>query len=358
MPNFFPKTVREIAELFNSNSISQVNTKCKIYGNEAEILLNVNRLDMSGIDELTFYSDKKYENKFLESKSTVIISEVIYAQLTDEQKANRTLIVTENAYTSMIVLANIIDEYNKNYFKLNKYETSLLPEIDETAEIANQTTIEFNTKFAANVLIYPNCYIGYDVEIGENSIIYPNVTIMHGTKIGKNCIIHSGAVIGSDGFGYYELGKEYKKIPQVGNVEIGDNVEIGANTTIDRAFIGSTIIENGVKIDNLVQIGHNCVIGENTAIVSQVGIAGSTIIGKNVRLGGQVGISGHIEICDDVTIYAQSGVGKTVKKAGTYFGSPIKDVKEAFRIEILTNKLPEIYKTLNDLNTKVNNLIK
>lgn len=346
MANFFPKTVKEISEILG----------CELIGNSEKVINNINRLGFSNEDELTFYSDKKYESKFLESKSSVIISNKLFSQLTEEQKVNRTFIITENAYSTTIILANIIDESSKKYFKSNKYESILLPEIDDTAEIANQTTIEFNTKFGANVLIYPNCYIGYDVEIGENTTIYPNVTIMHGTKIGKNCIIHSGAVIGSDGFGYYEEGKEYRKIPQIGNVEIGDNVEIGANTTIDRAFIGSTILKNGVKIDNLVQIGHNCVIGENTAIVSQVGIAGSTTIGKNVKLGGQVGVSGHIEICDDVTIYAQSGVGKSVKQAGTYFGSPIKDVKEAFRVEILTNKLPEIYKNLNELNNKVNKL--
>ena len=348
MANFFPKTVKVISDMLS----------CELIGNSDKVITNINRLGFSNEDELTFYSDKKYSEKFIESESSVIISRNLFENLNDDQKSNKNFLVTDNAYNSVILLANIINEFKKNYFKDNKYESELIPEIDETAEIANQTTIEFNTRFGANVLIYPNCYIGFDVEIGDNTIIYPNVTIMDGTKIGKNCIIHSGAVIGADGFGYFEVGNEYNKIPQIGNVEIGDNVEIGANTTIDRAFIGSTIIKNGVKIDNLVQIGHNCIIGENSAIVSQVGIAGSTIIGKNSRLGGQVGISGHIELTDNVTILAQSGVGKNVEKSGTYFGSPIKEVKEAFRIEVITNRLPEIYKTLNELKREIDNFKK
>ncbi|MFY8160745.1 MAG: UDP-3-O-(3-hydroxymyristoyl)glucosamine N-acyltransferase, partial [Candidatus Kapaibacteriota bacterium] len=199
---------------------------------------------------------------------------------------------------------------------------------------------------------------GSDVFIGKNTIIYPNVTIMNGTIIGDNCIIHPGAVIGSDGFGYYEEGGKYIKIPQIGNVVIEDNVEIGANTTIDRSFIGSTIIKCGVKIDNLVQIGHNCVIGENSAMASQVGIAGTVTIGKNVRLGGQVGLAGHLKIADNVTIIAQSGVSKTILESGTYFGSPIKEATKAFKIEATLRNLPDLAKEVSNLKKEVANLNK
>jgi UDP-3-O-[3-hydroxymyristoyl] glucosamine N-acyltransferase len=197
-----------------------------------------------------------------------------------------------------------------------------------------------------------------DNVIGENTIINSNVTLYNSVHIGNNCIIHAGAVIGSDGFGYIEdkTDGSYDKVPQLGNVVIEDYVEIGANSTIDCALIGSTIIRRGTKIDNLVHIAHNCEIGENTGIAAQAGVSGSVTSGKRNRFGGQVGIAGHLEIPDDVTILAQSGVSKSIPKSGIYFGSPIKEHLKAFKIEAVLRKLPELASDVNKLRIEINKL--
>ncbi len=220
-------------------------------------------------------------------------------------------------------------------------------EIGENSYISEYVFIKDNVKIGKNCKIYPFCYIGENTQIGDNCIIYPNVTIYKDTFIGNNVIIHSGAVIASDGFGYYQEGSERKKIKHIGKVIIEDDVEIGANTTIDRALVDETIIKKGTKIDNLVMIGHNCKIGENSVLVSQVGIAGSSKIGKNVILAGQVGVADHINIGDNVIVTAKSGVGSDLPPNGIY-GSSINAVewKRWKRIMVIINKLPEIIKKL------------
>jgi UDP-3-O-[3-hydroxymyristoyl] glucosamine N-acyltransferase len=204
-----------------------------------------------------------------------------------------------------------------------------------------------NVKLGKNTAIYPHAYIGDNVEIGENTTIYSGAKIYENCRIGKNCIIQSGAVIGADGFGFAKEGDSFKKIPQLGNVVIEDNVEIGANTTIDRAVMDSTVIREGVKLDNLIQIAHNVEIGENTAIAAQTGISGSTKIGKNCIMGGQVGLGGHIKIGDKVSIGAQSGIISNIEEGKSIMGAPAIDVKDFFRSSIIFHKLPEMYKQLN-----------
>ncbi|MDD4114551.1 MAG: UDP-3-O-(3-hydroxymyristoyl)glucosamine N-acyltransferase, partial [Massilibacteroides sp.] len=201
--------------------------------------------------------------------------------------------------------------------------------------------------------IYPYAYIGDRVSIGENTVIYPHVTIYRDCHIGKNCILHAGSVLGADGFGFAPEGETYKKIPQLGNVVIEDDVEIGANTTIDRAVMDSTIIRKGVKLDNLVQIGHNVEVGENTVMAAQTGIAGSVKIGKHCMFGGQAGLAGHIKIEDNVSIGAQAGVHSRVKEGRTILGTPAIDSKLFFRSSAVFGKLPEIYRTIGELQREI-----
>jgi UDP-3-O-[3-hydroxymyristoyl] glucosamine N-acyltransferase len=203
------------------------------------------------------------------------------------------------------------------------------------------------------VTLYPGVYVGENSSIGEESVIYPNVSIYPGAVIGKRVILHSGVVVGADGFGYVKEGKKNVKIPQMGTVEIEDDVEIGANTTIDRATLGRTIIHRGVKIDNLVQVAHNVVIGEDSIIVAQVGIAGSTKIGRNVTLAGQVGLADHIEIGDNVMVGAQSGVSQNLTANQAYTGSPALPHRDFLRAATVFPKLPEMRRTLIEIERRL-----
>lgn len=212
-----------------------------------------------------------------------------------------------------------------------------------------------NVKVGKDVKIYPNCYIGDNAEIGNGTTLYANVSIYNECKVGSNCIIHSGAVIGADGFGFApQPDGTFKKIPQTGNVVIGNDVEVGANTCIDRAVMGSTIIRNGVKLDNLIQIAHNVELGENTGIAAQAGISGSTKTGKNVMIGGQAGITGHLNIADGVKIQAQAAVIKDVKDIGKGIsGAPAIDAREHYRIIAYMMRLPELAKRIEELEKKL-----
>lgn len=325
----------------------------EIIGNSDIEILGLNRLENVNAGELTFYADKKFEKYLSDCKAACII---VPKDFNNDIKIKSTLIKVENPYNSFVKVLQYL------YSKLPKktgfiHHTAVVDEsaqIDKTAYIGPNCVIERDCIVKENVVLNSNVCLYNDVEINENTLIHSGVVCYSGTKIGRNCIIHSGAVIGSDGFGFLEhKDGSYEKIPQLGIVEIEDNVEIGANSTIDRAMVGSTIIKEGVKIDNLCQIAHNVEIGENSAIVSQSGISGSSKLGKRIRLAGQVGIAGHLEIVDDVIIYAQSGVAKSVDKKGIYFGSPIKERMKSFKIEAVINQLPEMYKDLEKLKRKL-----
>lgn len=233
-------------------------------------------------------------------------------------------------------------------------------EVGEGLYLGSFSYISKNAQIGKNVTIYPNVFIGEGVKIGDNSTLHPNVIVYQDCHIGNNCIIHAGTVIGSDGFGFApnEHG-EFQKVPQIGNVIIEDNVEIGSNCSIDRATMGSTIIRRGVKIDNLCQIAHNVEVGQNSAMAAQVGIAGSAKIGRSVMIGGQAGISGHLHIADGTKIVAQSGIPSTVKKAETLMGSPgipLDDFKKSYfgfrKLPYILNKLAELEKELETLRNK------
>ena len=229
-----------------------------------------------------------------------------------------------------------------------------IPVIDETAYIGANCVIGNNCKIGKNTVLHSNISIYDNSKIGDNCTIHANVTIYEDTEIGNNCVIHSGVALGSDGFGFLEnKDGSYTKIPQLGNVVLENDIEIGANTTIDRALVGSTIIRNGVKLDNQIQIAHNCEIGENSAMAAQVGVSGSVKVGKRNRFGGQSGISGHIEIADDVVLLAKSGVPKSIEKGGLYFGSPIREKMQAFRIEAVIHNLPDLAKDVKLIKKKL-----
>ena len=206
-------------------------------------------------------------------------------------------------------------------------------------------------------IIHAGAFIGDSVNIGKDSLIYPNVVIREGCSIGSNVIIHSGTVVGSDGFGFVpQKDGTYQKMPQLGGVIIEDDVEIGSNCCIDRATLGNTMIKKGTKLDNLIQIAHNVIIGENTVIAAQTGISGSTKLGKNCIIAGQVGFVGHIDLADNVTIGAQSGVSKSLRQSGIYFGSPAKEHKETLKIEGALRHLPELLREFQQLKNEVSSL--
>lgn len=231
--------------------------------------------------------------------------------------------------------------------------------VAESAKLGNEiyvgafAYISENTTIGDNTQVHPQVYIGEGCTIGNNTILYPGVKIYPGSKIGNNCIIHSGAVIGSDGFGFAPEGDIYKKIPQMGIVIIEDDVEIGANTTIDRAVMDATIIRHGVKLDNLIQVAHNVEIGANTVMAAQVGISGSTKVGEHCMIGGQVGLGGHITIGNNANIGAQAGIISNIKDNAQILGSPAIPVKDFFRSSVVFPKLPDMYRQIAQLEKEI-----
>jgi len=268
------------------------------------------------------------------------------------------LIRVPDAYTAFATLLS-------TYQKMMQQQLNGIQEPSYISKSASYGQIVFigafaylgeNVRVGNGTKIYPNAYLGNNVKVGDNSIIHPGVKIYHDCVIGNNVIIHAGTVIGSDGFGFVPEAGKHRKVPQIGRVVIGDDVEIGANVTIDRATFGETVIKRGTKIDNLVHIAHNVVVGEDSLLIAQVGIAGSTKVGNRVALGGQVGVVGHIEIGDDVKIAAQSGVPHDIKPNTTVSGTPALPHEKMLRVYMTLPKLPEMRRTLQDLEKKVREL--
>ncbi|MDX2361132.1 MAG: UDP-3-O-(3-hydroxymyristoyl)glucosamine N-acyltransferase [Crocinitomicaceae bacterium] len=320
--------------------------------------------DLAKIEEgrpgaLSFLSNPKYEEYIYTTESSVCIVNNTFSPSTALPET-LTLIKVEDAYSCFAKLLEMYDSLTKEEPRI---ETPSF--IDPTATIGDglylgaHAYIGRDSVVGENVTIHPNVNIGSNVEIGDGTILYPGATVYRDCKIGKDCIVHAGAVIGADGFGFVPNEKgEFQKIPQIGNVILEDNVDIGANSTIDRATMGSTIIRKGAKIDNLVQIGHNVEIGNNSAMAAQVGIAGSTKVGNNVLIGGQVGLAGHMKVGDRVKIAAQSGVGGDVKEDTTVMGSPAFDSKEYKKSYMGFRRLPMILSRLQELEDKVKELTK
>ncbi len=303
---------------------------------------------------LSFLANPKYEAHIYTTGSSVCIVNNTF-EPSQSLPDSLTLIKVEDAYACFAKLLEVYDTMTK---QAPRIETPSF--IDETATVGENiylgafAYIGANTTIGNNVEIHPNANIGPNVVIGDGTVIYSGATVYRDCVIGENCTIHSGAVIGADGFGFAPNEKgEFQKIPQIGNVILEDFVDVGANTTIDRATMGSTIIRKGAKLDNLVQIGHNVEVGSNSAMAAQVGIAGSTKVGQNVLIGGQVGMAGHIKIGDRVKIAAQSGIGGDVKDDSTIMGSPAFDSKEYKKSYMGFRRLPMILDRLKALEDKI-----
>ena len=317
--------------------------------------------DFSRIEEgiqgtITFLANPKYEHFIYETKASIIL---VNEDFTPSSEIKPTLIKVPNAYTSLALLLNVAEQS-----KMKKSGIDSTAFISATASVGTDCYIGAfvyigeNTTIGKGCMIYPHACIGDNIKVGDNTIFYPHSVIYDGCVIGSNCIIHAGAVIGADGFGFAPENGEFTKIAQLGNVVIEDDVEIGANTTLDRAVIGSTTIHKGVKLDNLIQIGHNVEVGQNTVMAALTGISGSTKIGSNCMFGGQVGIGGHINIGDNTQVGAQSGIISNIKEGSQILGSPPLPVKNFIRSSLLFEKLPDIYKTINKLVKEVEELKK
>ncbi len=328
----------------------------QVIGNPNAEVYKLSKIEEGTEGSLTFLSNPKYLSYIYTTQATITI---VNNSFKPESDLLTTLIKVEDAYLSFSKLLEFYDQAKK----LNKIGIEQPSFLSKTVKYGSDfymgsfSYIEENVKLGNNVKIYPNCFIGENVSIGDNVIIFAGAKIYSETEIGSNSIIHSGAVIGADGFGFAPNSDgTFSKIPQIGNVIIEESVEIGANTTIDRATMGSTIIRKGVKLDNHIQIGHNVEIGENTVIAAQTGIAGSTKIGKNGMIGGQVGIAGHLTIGNNVRIQAQSGVGKNIGDNEILQGSPAFGYNDFSKSYVHFRNLPKIVTEIEELRKQIINL--
>ena len=310
-------------------------------------IFNISKIEEGSKGSLTFLANPKYTEFIYTTKASAAI---VSSDFEPTEKIELTLIKVKDPYSSF---TTILELFNKDLSK--RKGISQLTDIDKSSKISDSSFIGSFSTVGENSVIGEKCiienqvFIGNNVEIGNGCLIYPGVKILDDTIIGQNCIIHSSTTIGSDGFGFAPNDDgSYKKIPQTGNVVIGDNVEIGSNSTIDRATLGSTIISNGVKLDNQIQVAHNVEIGENTAIAAQSGVAGSTKIGKNCMIGGQVGIIGHLKIGDNVKIQAQAGVTSNIKSDSRVTGTPAISYMNYNKSYIHFKNLPDIVKKIDN----------
>lgn len=325
----------------------------EIEGNPEAEVSKLSKIEEGTEGSLTFLSNPKYNPYIYSTEATVAI---VNKSFVPEKEIKVTLIKVENAYKSFSRLLEFYNEVKNN--KTGRENPNFIAEsavIGDNEYVGAYAYIGENVVIGNNVKIYPSSYIGDNVVIGDNTVIFAGVKIYSETVIGKNCKIHSGVVVGSDGFGFApDENGEYKAVPQIGNVIIEDNVDIGASSTIDRATLGSTIIRKGVKLDNQIQIAHNVEIGKNTVIASQTGIAGSTKIGENCMIGGQVGIVGHITIGNNVKIQAQSGIGKSLKDGEVVQGTPAFGYSDYSKSYVYFKNLPKLASTVNRIEKELN----
>jgi UDP-3-O-[3-hydroxymyristoyl] glucosamine N-acyltransferase len=339
-------TAKQIADLLNG----------KVEGDETVKVNRLSKIEEGTPGSLSFLSNPKYFPFLYSTEASVIIIDEAFVL---EKAISSTLIRVKNAYQSFVQLLEI---YNK--IQLDKKGIEQPSFISTTASLGENCYVGAfaylgnNVRIGNNVKIYPQVYIGDNVIVGDNTSLFAGVRVYSDCEIGAGCTLHTGTVIGADGFGFMpNSSNEYKKVAQIGNVIIEDHVEIGANTTIDRATLGSTIIRKGVKLDNLIQIAHNVEIGENTVIAAQTGVAGSTKIGRDCMIGGQVGIVGHISIADKVKIAAQSGIGSSILTEGEIVqGSPAFNIGDYKRTYVVFRKLPALEKKIKELEQTIADL--
>lgn len=324
-----------------------------IEGNPEVKVNRLARIEDGEPGALSFLANPKYLPFIYNTQSSIIL---INDSFVPDQPIKNTLIRVEDPYTAFAKLLEMYDKMRNSKSGLSTL-ASISPSaiVGENSYVGDFVVISENVSIGNNVKIYPNCYIGENVKVADGTVLYPGVIVYHDCTIGSNCTLHGGVVIGADGFGFApQTDNNYKKVAQIGNVVIEDNVEIGANTTIDRATLGSTIIRRGVKLDNLIQVGHNVEIGENTVIAAQTGIAGSTKLGKNNMIGGQVGFAGHLVIADDVKIGAQAGLAGNVNTPGSILlGAPAIDISRFRRIIAIFNNLDKLYSRIGDIEKTI-----
>ena len=320
----------------------------EVVGNPAVEVFRLSKIEEGTDGSLTFLSNPKYLNYIYSTKASVtIVNDTFVA----ESELSTTLIKVQDAYAAFSKLLAYYNEVKQHKSGIEQ-PSFIAPTVKygENLYLGSFSYLGENVVIGNNVKIYPNCFIGDNVVLGDNVTLFAGTKIYSETIIGNNCTIHSGAIIGSDGFGFApNPDGTYTKIPQIGNVIIEDNVDIGSCTTVDRATMGSTIIRKGVKLDNQIQIAHNVEIGENTVIAAQTGVAGSTKIGKNGMIGGQVGISGHLHIGDNVRIQAQSGIGKNIKDNEILQGSPAFAYNDFSKSFVHFKNLPKIVAEIKEL---------
>lgn len=303
---------------------------------------------------ISFLSNPKYTPYIYESKASIIL---VNKDFEPEHEVKATLIKVDNAYESLAKLMTLYEQSKPKH-------TGISPQayVAETARIGKDVyiapfaCIEDHAVIGDNTVIHPHVTVGSGAKVGDNCILYANVTVYHDCRVGNSCILHAGCVIGADGFGFAPTPEGYEKIPQIGITILEDNVEIGANTCVDRATMGATVVHSGVKLDNLVQIAHNDEIGSHTVMAAQVGIAGSTKVGEWCMFGGQVGIAGHIHIGNKVNLGAQSGVPGSLKEGSQLIGTPPMEQKPYFKSQAVFRKLPDMYMELNALRKELNEL--
>jgi UDP-3-O-[3-hydroxymyristoyl] glucosamine N-acyltransferase len=337
---------------FNASTLAGF-LKGEIVGDPETTVHTIAKIEEGHPGALSFLSNPKYEHYLYTTKSSIVL---VNRSFVPSSRVEPTLIKVDNAYESLASLLQLVD--NARPHKKGIHPTAV---IEPTAVLGKDiyigpfVYIGENCSIGDECSLYPHVYVGDKTTIGNKSQLRSGVKIYHDCIIGEGCIIHAGTVIGSDGFGFAPQSEnEFMKIPQIGNVVIEDNVEIGANVAIDRATMGSTVIRKGVKLDNLIQVGHNVEIGENTVIAGQSGIAGSSKIGRNCMFAGQVGIAGHLKVADGTKIGAQSGIPGNVKKDNSVLmGYPAIEYRDFMRASIIFRKLPELSSRIDDLEKQV-----
>lgn len=335
----------QIAELING----------KVEGNPDVGVHSFGKIEEAGHGQLSFLANPKYEEFLYSSQASVVIVNELLAL---KQPVNATLIRVKDAYSAFATLLAKYQEMMQQQLKGVQEPSYISPssKYGENVFIGAFAYVGDKVDIGSNTKIYQNVFLGDNVKVGENAVLYPGVKILKDCVVGNNVTVHAGTVIGSDGFGFApQADGSFSKVPQIGNVVIEDNVEIGANSTIDRATIGSTIIRHGAKLDNLIQIAHNVEIGESTVVAAQAGVSGSTKIGRGVMIGGQAGIVGHLHIGDGAKINAQSGVSKDIEAGKAVTGSPAHDYTSALRSQALNRKLPDLDKRIKELEDLIKN---
>lgn len=335
---------KDIAELLQGS----------VEGDANAVVNNVSKIEEGRPGTLAFLANPKYEHYLYETQASVVL---VNKDFVPAHAVTATLIRVESAYDAIATLLQMYEE-----MRLKPIGIEQPSFVHESATIGDKIYIGAfayigkNVQIGKNVKIYPHAYIGDGVKIGDDCTIFSGVKIYHGCVLGQRCTIHAGTVIGADGFGFAPKNGVYNKIPQIGNVVLEDDVEIGANSCIDRATMGSTIVKQGVKLDNLIQIAHNVVIGSNSVIAAQTGVAGSSKVGANCMIGGQVGMVGHIEIGDETMVAAQTGITHTCPAKSALRGSPAFDINKFQKSYVLFRKLPDIWSQIGKLEQEIKTL--